>query len=168
MSCDVGRRLGSDPTLLWLRCRPAATAPIQPLAWEPPNAKGVAQEMAKRYKKKEKKTHNHIASQYWQLSVPEHQWGSLLLSRIQERNLPCLALDSHNHWMSLALIIMDSKCISLSLSPSSWDHLPSICLFLQGYQSYWIKSSSERLENIIEEFSTKQDKNESQLNSFLQ
>ena len=27
-----------DPALLWLWCRPAATAPIQPLAWEPPNA----------------------------------------------------------------------------------------------------------------------------------
>jgi len=25
-----------DPTLLWLWCRPVATAPIQPLAWEPP------------------------------------------------------------------------------------------------------------------------------------
>ena len=25
-----------DPVLLWLWRRPAATAPIQPLAWEPP------------------------------------------------------------------------------------------------------------------------------------
>ena len=28
--------------LLWLRCRLVATAPIQPLAWEPPYAAGVA------------------------------------------------------------------------------------------------------------------------------
>ena len=28
-----------------------ATAPIQPLAWEPPHAEGAAQEMAKRQKK---------------------------------------------------------------------------------------------------------------------
>ena len=27
-----------DPALLWLRCRLAATAPIGPLAWEPPYA----------------------------------------------------------------------------------------------------------------------------------
>ena len=27
-----------DPALLWLWCRPAATAPIRPLAWEPPYA----------------------------------------------------------------------------------------------------------------------------------
>jgi len=28
--------------LLWLWCRPAATAPIRPLAWEPPYADGEA------------------------------------------------------------------------------------------------------------------------------
>ena len=42
MSCGVGRRRGSDAALLWLRCRPAATAQIQPLTWEPPHATGVA------------------------------------------------------------------------------------------------------------------------------
>ena len=42
MSCGVGRRHGSDLTLLWLRCRPAAAAPIRPLAWEPPYATGAA------------------------------------------------------------------------------------------------------------------------------
>ena len=31
-----------DLALLWLWCRPAATAPIRPLAWEPPYATGVA------------------------------------------------------------------------------------------------------------------------------
>ena len=36
--CRLQMRLGSGVavTLLWLRCRPAATAPIQSLAWEPP------------------------------------------------------------------------------------------------------------------------------------
>ena len=38
MSCGVGRRHGLDPTLLWSWCRPEATAPIGPLAWEPPHA----------------------------------------------------------------------------------------------------------------------------------
>ena len=38
---------GSDPALLWLWRRPAATAPIGPLAWEPPCAAGAAQEIAK-------------------------------------------------------------------------------------------------------------------------
>ena len=38
----VGRRLGSDLVLLWLWRRPAATAPIQPLAWKFLSAMGVA------------------------------------------------------------------------------------------------------------------------------
>ena len=38
MSCGVGWRRGSDPVLLWLWCRPEATALIRPLAWEPPHA----------------------------------------------------------------------------------------------------------------------------------
>jgi len=47
MSCGVGCRRGLDPALLWLWRRQAATAPIGPLAWEPPYAAGAAQEMAK-------------------------------------------------------------------------------------------------------------------------
>ena len=42
MSCGVGRRHGSDLTSLWLCHRPAATAPIGPLAWEFPYAEGAA------------------------------------------------------------------------------------------------------------------------------
>ena len=55
MSCGVGCRHGSDPAdpaLLWLWRRLAATAPIGPLAWEPPYAMGAVQEIAKRQKKK--------------------------------------------------------------------------------------------------------------------
>ena len=52
MSCGVGLRHGSDPALLWLWRRPEATAPIQPLAWEPPYDAGAA---LKRQKKKKKK-----------------------------------------------------------------------------------------------------------------
>ena len=36
VSYGVGHRHGSDPALLWLWCRLAAIALIQPLAWEPP------------------------------------------------------------------------------------------------------------------------------------
>ena len=42
MSCGVGRRCSSDPTLLWLWRRLAAIALIRPLAWEPQYAAGVA------------------------------------------------------------------------------------------------------------------------------
>ena len=38
VSCGVGHRFSSDASLLWLWHRPAAAAPIQPLAWELPYA----------------------------------------------------------------------------------------------------------------------------------
>ena len=42
MTRVVSRRRGSDPALLRLWCRPAATALIRPLAWEPPYAVNMA------------------------------------------------------------------------------------------------------------------------------
>jgi len=56
VSCGVGCRRGSDPALLWLWRRPVATAPIQPLSWEPPYAAGAAQEIATTTTTKDKKT----------------------------------------------------------------------------------------------------------------
>ena len=53
MSCDLGHRHGSDPAWLWLWHRPAAEAPIRPLAWELPYAIGAALK-SKRKKKKSK------------------------------------------------------------------------------------------------------------------
>ena len=44
------RWLGSQ--LLWLWCRPEATALVRPLAWEPPCAAGAALGKDKRQKKK--------------------------------------------------------------------------------------------------------------------
>ena len=51
MSCGVGHRRGLALVLLW--GRPAAAAPIRPLAWEPPYATGVA---LKKTKGKNKQT----------------------------------------------------------------------------------------------------------------
>ena len=55
MSYGVGRRHGSDPTLPWLWCRLAATAPIGPLAWKLPYASDAALKRQKYQKKKKKK-----------------------------------------------------------------------------------------------------------------
>ena len=54
MSCGVGSRHGSHPTLWWLWCRPEAAALIQPLAWEPPYAAGATLKKKKRKEKKRK------------------------------------------------------------------------------------------------------------------
>ena len=59
MSCGVGDRCSWDLAWLWLWCRPAATDPIGPLAWEPPYAVGVA---LKGQKTKKKAGHEHGSS----------------------------------------------------------------------------------------------------------
>ena len=55
MSWGVGCKRGSDPVLLWLWHRSVATAPIQPLAWEPPYASGAALKRQKDQKKERKR-----------------------------------------------------------------------------------------------------------------
>ena len=52
--CGVDHRLSWDLARLWLWRRPAAVAPISPLAWELPNAEGAA--LKKKKKKKNPKT----------------------------------------------------------------------------------------------------------------
>ena len=52
LSCGVGHRHSSDLVWLWLCCRSAAIALIQPLDWEFPHALDAA---LKRQKKKKKK-----------------------------------------------------------------------------------------------------------------
>ena len=42
VNCGVGLRCSSDAAWLWLWRQPPATAPIRPLAWELPYAKGAA------------------------------------------------------------------------------------------------------------------------------
>ena len=51
MSYGVGQRHSSDSAFLWLCCRPAATALIQPLTWEPLYATGSALKRTKTKKK---------------------------------------------------------------------------------------------------------------------
>ena len=54
MSCGIGRKHDLDLALLWLWHRPAAAAPIGPLAWEPPYAVGAALKRQKTKKKKKR------------------------------------------------------------------------------------------------------------------
>ena len=84
--------------MLWLWHRPAATAVIRPLAWEPPCATSLALKRQKRQKKKKKKRKKkkilHLKKQpvprcqlftqnsysnfiKWQLSVVPRQWSLL-------------------------------------------------------------------------------------------
>ena len=67
VSYGVGGRCGSDPTSLRLWHRPAATALIRLLAWEPPCATGAALEKTKKKKKKKKskQERDQIWSDIW-------------------------------------------------------------------------------------------------------
>ena len=70
----MGRRCSSDPTLLWLWHRPVATAPIRPLAWEPPYCRGSGPRNSKKTKKK-KKERKKVSSQRSRCQmVPHSQW----------------------------------------------------------------------------------------------
>ena len=61
MSCGVGHRYGLDLALPWLWHSLAALAPIRPLAWEPPHARGVALKKKKKKKKYVKLEPTYIA-----------------------------------------------------------------------------------------------------------
>ena len=84
MSCGVGHRQDLDPELLWLWCRPAATALIRPLVWEPPYAAGAALEKAKRQKKKNNSAYPNLnffyLRDYRQLYVRDNlnrEWNAI-------------------------------------------------------------------------------------------
>ena len=76
MSCGVGCRRGLDPTLLWLWLwrRLAATTLIQPLAWEPPYAVGMAPKRQKDQKKK-KDCNFHTCQQCMKVLLPRVSLG---------------------------------------------------------------------------------------------
>ena len=61
MSCGVGQRHRLDAALLWLWCRPAAVAPIHPVAWERPYAAGAA---LKRQKQRNKQMQHGMPVRY--------------------------------------------------------------------------------------------------------
>ena len=66
MSSGIGRRHGSDPALLWLWHRPAATALIRPLTWELPYAASVFLKRQKDKKKKKNEDNNkNTHSKQW-------------------------------------------------------------------------------------------------------
>ena len=54
MRCPRLAQWVKDLALSWLWCRPAAIAPIRPLAWEPPYATGEALKNTQKKKEREK------------------------------------------------------------------------------------------------------------------
>ena len=70
VGCAVGCRCGLDLALLWLWCRLAAVAPIQPPTWELPYAVGAAlKRQNTKTKEKKKKQRKLLLELYGLLSL---------------------------------------------------------------------------------------------------
>ena len=95
MTCGIGHKLGSDPTLLWLRCKLAAAVLIGHLNWELPYAAGAAQKR----KKKERKIKES----------PEWTLGSFVLKLVM-----------YIAWESIQIMAKRRCCIDLGNSTASW------------------------------------------------
>ena len=80
MSCGVDRRHGLDLALLWLWCRPAATALIQPIVWDLPYAARVA--LKNKQTNKQKKMES-MSLKLGSLMTHKGLMGRFLLRRIQ-------------------------------------------------------------------------------------
>ena len=65
MSCSIGHRRGLDLALLWLWCRPEATALIGPLAWELLYAAGAALKRQERTNEQKKERKTETDRQIW-------------------------------------------------------------------------------------------------------
>ena len=86
MSCGIGCKRSLDPALPWLWRRLVATAPIRPLAWEPPYAMGRPKKWQKR--QKEKKT-----KQNKKTKKPTKPLGENARSSCGERNSFCACIE---------------------------------------------------------------------------
>ena len=142
MSCGVGCRHGSDWALLWLWCRPAATALIRPLAWELTYATGVALNTHTQIHIPSLKTYLFLPKDCWD----KNQWNSVEFSKT---SLNALFSD----WLhykkkrlgkkKLKEIKYLLKVTLLEMTGEIWTH---ILLKLSAYIKIhkWISISNER------------------------
>ena len=145
MSCGVGHRLSSDPELLWLWCRLAATVPIQPITWEPPYAAGAA---LKKTKNKKRTRKINFTNQWFLVIFTEfcNHNHNLDLEHFHHLQNPSKNLQPSSHYQLHRYIFafprylmwMESyKCDLLRLATSlSKLHLRFLVVFIRFY--WWL------------------------------
>ena len=109
MSCGVVCRYGSDLASLWLWPKPAATAPIWPLAWEPPYAVGVAlnRQNTKRQKNKGRERKNMsitpVSSQRKEVNMLQLPTPTMAISALHPIHVTYtrIMILLENHWLKL-------------------------------------------------------------------
>ena len=119
----------SDLACLWLWCRPAATAPVWPIAWELPCAMGAS---LKRPKKKERMLRCSERSRRYKW-IPKRQ-GGRFGARSPIKILEALALEGR--WcVCMFISLCVCVCVSLKL-----DRRKKLCegeTGLQGAHTRW-------------------------------
>ena len=105
MSCGVRRRHSSDPSLVWLWCRPVASALIGSLAWEPLYAMGVAL-------KSKKKTISHkqrtVTATKHGIAGPSESWVEPIL-------LAPPACPAHPTWLRIPYMFKSPRSLPLGV-----------------------------------------------------
>ena len=164
MSCGIGLRHGSDPALLWLWLwlwrRPAAVAPVRPLAWEPPDAADAALEKEGKKTNKQKKNPQVrvpacgfksqsvfwlLGSGYWCL---QFQYFCVLLHPSFSVGF-CLYLSGYEPLL-ICVSPGFSESLLVSLSPSL-STFPSPSLSMK-YPSAWLIKPHDFLEYLPPKF----------------
>ena len=152
MNWVVGCRRGLDPTVLWLWCRPTATTPIWPLAWELTRATGTALKRKKIIKKNEDtRKWNMLRKQIiWTIKpkMDNSSWGSELLEFrdvpdvrfLHEQEQKVVSADLNQLWMSWPLDLGFLPWDALHHILWGWrspqrGKVPGLCLGGCGYQS---------------------------------
>ena len=157
MSCGVGCRRGSDPTWLCQWCRPAAAAPIWPLAWELPYAVSAALKQKQKQKLKLNQSHvlptilcwgHEVMGQEYRLQSCYPQKASTPAEMIYSHGGVCLAMAPG--CSSQTLYLEDSwvsPCSKARTSLWIWAGLRQLWGFLHKIQT-WNLMEKYRLEGL--------------------
>jgi len=159
VSCGVGHRRGLDLVLLWLWHRPAAVAPIGPLAWKLPYAMWEALEKAKR------PPHTHTKKEFLHLSESrswdKHKWIAILvwgdeLEGFRRNSWKLSVSGKENVPLASSVVLGWPACLSFffcemkGLDSTVWKTTAILCVSMECLR--WKHTMAEACNNFQESF----------------